>query len=175
MIPIVVILFSRIRIHYRSVSRQLTMRGLPPSLRPVPESRVVIPISGVHRGIVEAVRFACSISSHVTAVYIELEPGCGKRVAAEWQAWWPDIPLDVVPSPYRSMVGPLLDYLDQIDIQHNDGQAAVLILPEFIPAHWWQSFLHNQSAWLIRAALLYRRRKVGYQRVIIDIPYHLRN
>ena len=55
----------------------------------------------------------------------------------------------VIPSPYRSLVGPLLDYLDETDQEHNDGQSAVLVLPEFIPHRWWQAILHNQSAWLI--------------------------
>jgi hypothetical protein len=140
----------------------------------MPSPRVVIPISGVHRGIVDAVDFARSISNQVAAVYIELEPGAGKKICQEWAGWWPDVPLEVIPSPYRSIVGPLLDYLDRTDIEHNDGQSAVLVLPEFIPHRWWQAILHNQSAWLIRTALLYRRRQVGFQRVIIDVPYHLK-
>ena len=80
----------------------------------------------------------------------------------------------VVPSPYRSIIRPLIDFLDKTDAEHNDGQLATLILPEFIPAKWWQSLLHNQTAWLLKAAMLYRRRNRGFQNVIIDIPYHLR-
>jgi hypothetical protein len=87
--------------------------------------------------------------------------------------WWPDVPLVVQPSPYRSIVGPLLDYLDETDRRHNDGQLATVVLPEFVPARWWQNLLHNQTTWLIKTALLYRRRQLGYQRVIIDVPYHL--
>jgi len=84
------------------------------------------------------------------------------------------VPLAIAPSPYRSTVGPLLDFLDETDRQHNDGQQAVVVLPEFVPAHWWQELLHNQTALLIKAALLFRRRQSGFQRVIIDVPYHLR-
>ncbi|MDD5369729.1 MAG: APC family permease [Anaerolineaceae bacterium] len=174
LIPLIVTLFLRIRSHYRRVALQLSLHGLPPSLKPAPTPRIVLPISGVHRGIVDAVAFACSISSQVTAVYIELESGASKKVCQEWAEWWPDVPLVVIPSPYRSLVGPLLDYLDKTDREHNDGQSAVLILPEFIPHRWWQAILHNQSAWLIRTALLYRRRQVGFQRVIIEVPYHLK-
>jgi hypothetical protein len=72
-------------------------------------------------------------------------------------------------------VAPLLEYLDRTDMEINDGQQAVLILPEFVPAHWWQGFLHNQTAWLIKMALLYGKRHSGYQRVIIDVPYHLKD
>jgi len=80
----------------------------------------------------------------------------------------------VLPSPYRSVIGPLLDFLDETDRQHNDGQLATVVLPEFIPARWWENLLHNQTAWLIKAALLYRRRHLGFQRTIIDVPYHLK-
>jgi hypothetical protein len=67
-----------------------------------------------------------------------------------------------------------LDFLDETDEKHNDGQLAVVVLPEFIPARWWHGLLHNQTSWLLKTALLYRRRDVGFQRVIIDVPYHLR-
>ena len=79
----------------------------------------------------------------------------------------------VVPSPYRSFLGPLLDFLDDTDRAHNDGQLATVILPEIVPAKWWQGLLHNQTAWMLKAALLFRRRRLGFQRVIIDIPFHL--
>ena len=174
LIPILVVSFLRVRSHYRDVARQLSLSGLPPSLRPSPPPRVVVPISGVHRGMFDAINFARSISKHVTAVYVESEPGAGEQIREKWEEWWPGISLVVVPSPYRSVVGTLLDFLDETDHQHNDGQLAVVVLPEFIPAKWWQSLLHNQTAWLIKAALLYRRRHHGFQRVIIDVPYHLR-
>jgi hypothetical protein len=174
LIPMLVAGFLQVRAHYRAVARQLSLEGLPPSLRPHPPARVVVPISGVHRGVVEAINFARSISTQVTAFYIELEPGAGQRIREEWEAWWPEVPLAIAPSPYRSTVGPLLDFLDETDRQHNDGQQAVVVLPEFVPAHWWQELLHNQTALLIKAALLFRRRQSGFQRVIIDVPYHLR-
>ncbi len=174
LIPLLVFVFKSIRAHYSEVAHELSLKGLPPSLKPAPPPRVVIPISGIHRGIIEAINYAQSISQDVTGVYVELEPGTGARIREAWERWWPDVPLVVVPSPYRSIIGPLLDYLDQIDLKHNDGQLATVILPEFVPAHWWQSLLHNQTAWMLKTAMLYRRRHLGFQRVIIDIPYHLK-
>ena len=174
LIPVIVVLFLRVKSHYQQVRRQLSLHGLPPSLRPVTPARVVIPISGVHRGMVNAVLFAQSISSNVTGVYVELEPGEGEKVREQWREWWPDLPLVVVPSPYRSLVGPLLQFLEQTDLEHNDGQLAVVVLPEFVTAHWWQNLLHNETAQLIKAALLYGRRRSGGERVVVDVPYHLR-
>lgn len=172
LIPLLVGIFLPIRAHYRELGRQLSLDGSSISLQKFAPLRAVVPISGVHRGDVDAVNFARSITKNVTAVYVELEPGSGAQVQQEWARWWPDVPLAIIPSPYRSIVGPLLDYLDLIDTRHNDGQAAVVVLPEFVPAKWWQSLLHNQTAWLLKVALLYRRRRKGFQRVIIDVPYH---
>lgn len=174
-IPTFTLGFLQIRRHYRSVGAQLSLRGLPPSIKPGPAPRAVIPISGVHRGMVDAVTFAQAISRDVTGVYVELDPGSGEHVRAQWQEWWPDVPLAVVPSPYRSILGPLLDFLDETDAQHNDGQLATVILPEFVPAKRWHGLLHNQSARLLKKALLYRRPRHGLKRVIIDVPYHLRS
>jgi amino acid transporter len=173
LIPMIVIALLKVRSHYQEIAEELSLTDSPPSHEVRPRPRVVIPIAGVHRGIVEAIAFARSISDDVTAVYVELEPDTGQRVRERWERWWPDVPLVIVPSPYRSIVGPLLDFLDETDLQHNDGQLAAVILPEFIPATWWQNMLHAQTAWLIRTALHYRRRRLGYQRAIIDVPFHL--
>jgi amino acid transporter len=174
LIPLIVIAFQRVRMHYQSVGKQLSLRGLPPDIKPMPPLRLVIPVSGVHRGIIEAMDFALSISKDVTAVYIELDPGVGEQMRKEWECWWPDVPLVILPSPYRSIIRPLLDYLDEDDLKHNDGTLAAVVLPEFIPARWWQALLHNQTSLMIKTALLYRRRTQGFQRIIIDVPYHLK-
>ncbi len=174
LVPMLVVVFRQIRAHYDVVAAALSMRGLPPSLRPMPAPRVVIPISGVHRALVGAVNYGRSISHDITALYIEFEPGRGEEVRKKWAQWWPDIPLAIVPSPYRSIVGPLLDFLDQEDDVRNDGQLATVILPEFIPTQWWQSLLHNQTALLLKFAILYHRRLHNLERVIIEVPFHLR-
>jgi hypothetical protein len=174
LVPLLVIVFMRIRDHYVGVAHELSMGGSPPSLQPMPSPRLIIPISGVHRGVVQAVSFARSITDNVKAVYIEVNPGAGQVIMEKWRRWWPDLPLAIVPSPYRSIIGPLLDFLDEEDRQQHDGQLAAIVLPEIVPARWWHGILHNQTAWLLKAAFLYRRRQLGHTRVIIDVPFHLR-
>jgi len=174
LIPIIVATFLKISRHYKAVRRELSLRGLPPSLRPLGALRVVIPISGVHRGMVGAVNFAKTISRDITGVYVELEPGAGSKAQEEWDSLWPDIPFVIVPSPYRSIVAPLLKYLDDTDTEHNDGQLATVVMPEFVPGKWWEAILHNQTAWMLKTALLYHRREYGKERVVIDVPFHLR-
>ncbi len=173
-IPLLVALFRAIKAHYVEIGRELTLHGLPPDIRPLAKPRIVIPISGVHRGVIEAVRYALSISDKVTAVYVEVMPGGAEKVRRAWEQWEPDIPLVVLPSPYRSTLGPFLEFLDRTDNEHNDGQLATVLLPEFVPARWWQVPLHNQTAWLFKMALLYRRRRYGRGRAIIDVPFFLR-
>lgn len=174
LIPLLILAFRTVKRHYQEVSKELTLRGLPPELRPMPPPRVVLPVSGMHRGTIEALRYARSISDRVTAVYVEINPGGAERIRHDWELWGQDVPLVVVPSPYRSIVGPLLEFLDQTDREHNDGQLATVLLPEFVPAHAWQNLLHNQTAWMLKLALLYRRRRLGRVRAIIDIPMYLR-
>lgn len=173
-IPGLVWLFLKIRVHYQHISNQLTMRGLPPSLRPLPRPRVVIPVSNIHRGMVDAVNFARAISDLTTAVFIDIDPGPDETILRKrWNDWFPDIEFVIIPSPYRSLINPLLEFLEQTDAEHNDGQQAVLVLPEIIPASSWHEILHNQSAREIKKALLYKRHQKGLQRIIIDVPYHL--
>ncbi|MCC6187594.1 MAG: APC family permease [Anaerolineales bacterium] len=176
LIPLLITSFRLMHGHYAHVAEELGLRGLPPSLRPLPRPRVVVPVAGVHRGVIKALRYACSISDHVTAVHIEIEAGSGEAVRRLWDEWGldQDARLVIVRSPYRSIVAPFLTYLDDTDLAHNDGQHASVLFPEFVPAHWWQGALHNQSAWLLRMALLYRRRLFGGTRAIIDVPWYLR-
>jgi amino acid transporter len=175
LIPLMVFGFRTVQAHYKQVARELSLNGLPPRLRPLAEPRVVLPISGVHRGVLEALRFARSLSDNVTAVYVETNPAATEKVRRTWETWAPDVPLQVVPSPYRSTIGPLLDFLDQTDRDCNDGQQAVVVLPEFVPARRWQYLLHNQTAWLLKLALMYRRQRFGQARVIVDVPFYLKD
>jgi len=189
LIPVLLVCFVSIRAHYQDVSRQLSMHELSPSeLASLPSPSpvvsvsigstsvptVVVPIFGVHRGVIDAVAYARSISKNVTAAYVEVEPGAGQRVREEWERWWPDVPLVVLPSPYRSVVDPLLDFLDEIDQERRDRQLATVVLPESIPASRWRRLLHDRSPQLIRNALLDRQRRLGFERLIIDVPYYLR-
>ncbi|MBI4316703.1 MAG: APC family permease, partial [Chloroflexi bacterium] len=123
LIPLLVLGFHRIYRHYQQVAAELTLRGLPPSLRPLSQPRIVVPLASLHRGVIEALRYARAISNNVTAVYIEIEPGGGEKLRQQWQSWglYQDARLEIVPSPYRSVVGPFMEFLDRTDAEHNDG------------------------------------------------------
>jgi hypothetical protein len=177
LILLIVVAFLRIRAHYNEVARELTLVGQPLTLAIDGSPRIVLPVAGVHRGVVIALRYARSISPRVAAVYVEIEPHSAANIADKWQQYGLNnlAPLIILRSPFRSFIGPFLAYLDQVDAEAGDGQLASVVIPEFVPAHWWHNFLHNQTAWMLRITLLYRRYRLGTSRAIIDIPFHLRH
>jgi amino acid transporter len=175
LIPIFVLGFRAVHKHYEEIASELSLSGVHFTSVPLPSPRIVMPIPGVHRGVITALRYALSISNQVIAVYVEIDPDRTEKVLKLWKRWGSGVPLEVVPSPYRSFVGPFLEFLDRTDQEHGDGQLATVLLPEFIPAKWWENLLHNQTAWILKIALLYRRRRYGKVRAIIDIPTQLRH
>jgi hypothetical protein len=104
----------------------------------------------------------------VRAVYVETDPTRTGRLEEKWGKWGLGVPLVVLTSPYRSLLRPLLDYLDQIQ-SRGDDQMVTIVLPEFLPRHWWQHVLHNQTALLVKGALLFRKNTV-----VADVPYLLK-
>ena len=175
LIPLTVWAFQKIRSHYNEIAENLTLAGKQLVFVQPRHPRIVIPVAGVHRGVVEALQYGRSISDRIEAVHVEIEPGSGADMAERWRRY--DLekiaPLIVVPSPYRTYIGPLLDYLDSTDAEANDGQLASVLIPEFVPGKLWQNLLHNQTALLLKLALNYRRHEYGKTRAIIDIPIHL--
>ncbi|MCL4488633.1 MAG: APC family permease [Chloroflexi bacterium] len=175
-IPLVVLGFRRIHGHYEEAAAELALLGSPLPLKALPPPRIVLPIASLHRGVIKALRYARSISRNVTVVYVEIQPGSGEQLREQWSRFGldEDAKLEVVPSPYRSVIVPLLDYLDRTDKEHNDGQLAAVLLPDLVTAHWWEALLHNQTTWVIKLALLYRRHTFSKTRAIIDVPFYLR-
>jgi amino acid transporter len=178
LIPLFVWMFHTIKRHYLAVAEQLTLEGLEPekwTILPTRRHRkIVVPVSGMHRGTLAALQFARSLSKDVTAVVVDVEPQVTQRVQEKWPVWGHKVPLEVLESPYRSTLAPLLAYLEQVDQREPERGLAVVVLPEFVPARRWHRLLHNQTAALIKRALLYRRELLHKDRVIIDVPYHLR-
>ena len=167
--PIMVFGFTRVLRHYMAVGEELSLTGAnaPGKLEKLRHT-VIIPISGVHRGVIDALRYAISISDDVRACYVELDPAATERMQAEWNRWAHEIPLVILKSPYRSVITPVVDYINDVDqVTHNE--MITVIIPEFVTAKWYHRLLHNQTAFLIRAALSFRRGKV-----VTSIRYHLK-
>ncbi len=166
LIPLLVLMFLRIHRHYFEVAQQLSTEGLE-GLRPI-RHEVIVPISGIHRGVIAALEYAKSIAPHhVTAVYVNLDEETTQKLREKWQQWGSGVNLVVVASPYRSLLRPLLNYVDRVK-RSSPGDVITIVLPEFVPAKWWQNLLHNQNTLFLKGALLFKRGVV-----VTNVPYHL--
>jgi amino acid transporter len=165
LIPLLVMAFLAMRRHYSAVAGQLSLEeyGGPPPLQNI----VLVLVGDLHRGVVEALQYARTLSPSVKAVYVELDPERTRRLEEKWGKWGLGVPLVVLASPYRSLLSPFLEYVDSL-LSRGEHIVITVVLPEFIPARWWQQLLHNQTALLIKGALLFRRRVV-----VVDVPFHL--
>jgi amino acid transporter len=177
LIPAFVWMFHAIKRYYYGVARQLSLEGLQPTdwddAAPQARHKIVVPISGVHRGSLAALHFARVMSADVTAVIVDVEPEQTSRVREKWPVWGHDVPLIVLESPYRSVIQPLLSYLEKVDQRDPERGLTVVVLPEFVPPHWWNHLFHNQTAILFKAILTYQWGRTHTGRVVINVPYHL--
>ena len=168
LIPLLVTMFRAIRRHYLDMATQLSSEGVE-GLRPF-RHEVIVPISGIHRGVVRALEYAKAIANeHVTALYINIDEEATNKLRGKWHQLGGGVELVVLASPYRSLVGPLIRYLDRRMKVHPD-QMITVVLPEFIPSRWWQHLLHNQTSLMLKGALLFKPNVV-----VTSVPYHLKN
>jgi hypothetical protein len=128
---------------------------------------VLVPIGGVQRAVVKALEYARGLGEDVRAVYVDIDPTATAGIREQWTTWGQGVQLVVLESPYRSLMEPLLEYIEQVQTHDPDGYVTV-ILPEFVPRKIWQHLLHNQHALLIKGALLFKPNIV-----VTSVPYHL--
>ena len=167
LLPVMGIMLSGIHRHYRVLASRLSLEdfGSPP---PIVRQRVILPVSGVHRGSLAALRYARSLSDDVTAVYVSMDPAEAEKLKDKWELWGEGVRLVILDSPYRLLLEPLLAYIQQIADRRQPNEAITIVVPQFVPRHWWSNLLHTQAAWMLRLALLLRP-----DIVIIDVPYQV--
>lgn len=166
LVALLIMMFRGIRSHYKAVKEQvaLTRDTRPPRPR---RNLVIMPIGGVNRSVVRAVDYARSRGGEIRAILVDVDKEETALVEIKWAQWGCGVPLVVLPSPYRSILGSILDYIE--DLQQKDPDCWItVVIPEILPARWWQNILHNQRALLLKGALLFKDRVV-----LTDVPYHL--
>jgi amino acid transporter len=165
MIPTLVVVFRGTRRHYDQVASELTLRDWQPE--PTGCHVVVVPIGGMQRAVVKALSYARTLAKDVRAVHVEIDPAATGRLREQWPVWGQGVELVVLESPYRSLMEPLLEYMEAVQRCDPHGYMTV-ILPEFVPRRIWQHLLHNQHALLIKGALLFKPNVV-----VTSVPFHL--
>lgn len=173
-IPLVVILFINIHTHYQFVAQRLSIEGIAPSnyyiRRPKGETiahPTVVVVGQLHRGTIEALNYARSIGDEIVAVHVDIGSSDRAKLQERWQSLAADIPLVILDSPYRSVISPIVEFVDEFENKH-EGLLSTVIIPAFVTRNWWENLLHNQTTLFLKLAL---RAKKG--RVVTTVRYFL--
>ena len=165
--PTLIFIFFRIHAHYKRLAKQLSLENHQPRV-PSLRHRVILPIGGVHQGTLEALHYARMLSHDLTAVHVSVEPTETERIKDKWATWGEGIRLVVLDSPYRVMYEPLLAYIEDVASQRQQNERITIVVPQFVPKHWWHNLLHMQTATFLRFALLFKKNIV-----VTDVPYQI--
>ena len=171
LLPLLIILLLGIRRHYATVADQLRTTAAELRSRPITWTRdpgVVVPIASLNRATIRAIDYAQSISHDVTVVHVAEDQEDIDAFRGKWQSAGLTLPLVIIESPYREVIGPILSFVEQFH-ERKGGPTITVVLPEFVPAHWYDLALHNQTAWRLRTALWTHPGVV-----VTSVPYHLR-
>ena len=162
-IPVIILLLKKIHTHYTEFAEEIRFLGQSP-INPLHHT-VIIPVNGITKATSGALVYATTISDEVLAVYIEVDPRNTERMQEEWDAWDIGVPLVIVQSPYRSILKPLVEYVDNLRMV-TPGELVTIVVPEIVPRRWWEHLLHNKTALYIRTAFLFKPNVV-----VTAIPY----
>ncbi len=164
--PILLWFITKIYDHYEDVADQLRINLDEPL--PHRESIIIIPIAGIHRVVAATISYAKTLSPNVVAFYISFSDEDEEKMEKKWEQWNPGVRLVVFRSRYRTIVKPLVDFIERIDAHVKEKQTIMVLLPQFVAKKWWHRLLHNQSAYRIRSRLL-KEKDV----VVATVPFHL--
>jgi amino acid transporter len=167
LLPTIVLAFYAIQRHYASLAQDLSLEhyGVPPPAR---RYRVIMPVSAIHQGTLEALDYALSLSRDVTAVHISIDPDQTEKLRQKWNWWGKGARLVIIDSPYRTFLEPFLEYVNELCSILQANERLTIIVPQFIPHHWWHNVLHTQTAFWLRFMLLSKRGVV-----ITEVPYQV--
>jgi len=167
LIPSLVTILIIIHRHYRRLARDLSLDNLgrPPRTH---RHRVIVPISGVHRGTLITLDYARSLSPDVTAVHISIDPAETDRLRRKWEEWGEGVRLVIIDSPYRAFLEPFLEYVEGLNRQRQADERMTIVVGQLVPREWWHNLLHTQTAYWLRFALLSKN-----DIVVTEVPYQV--
>ncbi|HEY2375859.1 MAG TPA: APC family permease [Gemmatimonadaceae bacterium] len=164
-IPVIIVILRKIHRHYEEFSREIKFDGLSP-ITPLHHT-VIVPVHGITKAVAGALVYATTISDEVLALYVEVDKRETAALEKAWEEWDIGVPLVVLPSPYRSVLRPLVEYVENLRMV-TPGELVTVVVPEVVPRRWWEHFLHNKTALYIRTAFLFKANVV-----VTSVPYLL--
>jgi amino acid transporter len=167
LIPILVTIFFSIHHHYKSLAQKLSLENFHSTPRII-RHRVIVLIAGVHRGSLAALTYAHTFGPDITAVHVSIDHKESEKVREKWNIYGNGARLVILESPYRLLIEPVLEYIDALLKIRQPNELLTIVVPQFVPVHWWENFLHNQTALLLRFALLNMQGVV-----IVEVPYQV--
>jgi len=166
LIPVLVLIFRKIHEHYMDIAKELAYHG-EPVVKPTRQT-IIIPLASLTRVVANTVEYAKTLSPDIVAVHVAVDEEKAEKLRKKWEELEPDIRLVILPSPYRAVLTPLLDYINEQEAKTRPGELITILVPEFVTRKWWQYFLHNQSGLMLKTALLLRK-----DVVVASVPFHL--
>lgn len=166
-LPAVILIFNKINRHYHDIAEELRL-DIATDKPVVMGSVIVIPVAGITKVVSETIGYAKSLTDNVVAVYVGFDDESVEKMEQRWEEWNPGIRLIVLRSRYRSILRPLVKFIDTVEWKTADTDHVTVMIPQFIVRKWWHHFLHNQTSLLIRAYLFARR-----DITIATVPYRL--
>jgi amino acid transporter len=170
-IPVMVVIFKKIRAHYNDMAEQLHLpleENLHYDDNMVVRNYVIVPISSPTRVVFESLKFAKTLSKDIIVLHIAKDEESAAKVQAKWDEWNPGMDLEIIQSPYRLTIQPLLDYVEELKRKKNPQDYITVVIPEFETRKWWHRLLHNQTGWILHAMLVIKENVS-----VTTIPYHL--
>ncbi len=167
-IPVLVFLTQKVHQHYLSIAEQLSLEECLTDVKEYKHHSVIVPVSGVQQAVINAIRYAKALSDDVAALYVCIDPAETEKIKAKWDIHCMGVPLIIMESPYRSIIEPLTEYINEVRSRYKEGVITV-VLPEFVPSKWWHHLLHNQTALFIKGVILFKKGVVS-----TSVPFHLK-
>lgn len=170
LIPLLVLIFNKIHSHYVEIAQALAYHG--ETIAQPTRQKIIIPFASLTRVVANTINYAKTLSPEpdIVAVHVAVDEERAEKVRTKWEQYETDIKLEIIHSPYREVIGPLLEYISDEEAKTGSGELITVLVPEFVTRKWWQYFLHNQTGFLLKTLLLLRK-----DIVVASVPFHLRS
>lgn len=166
-IPLLIVTFMAIHHHYKKLAAKLSLEKYKNSIR-VGRHRILVLVAGVHRGSLSALAYARSLGPDVTAIHVNIDPVESDKLREKWALYGEGTRLVILNSPYRLLLEPVMDYIQKLLALREPNEILTVVVPQFVPSHWWENLLHSQTAMMLRFGLIFKSNLV-----IIEVPYQV--